>query len=126
MNKVPEYIQWNLPEGARARLGKGFVMDIAFSPDGEIMAAASSSGVWLYDAETGAETALLGVHGEWAQAVAFSPNGKILAVCSSNEVYSGGGALRLWDMRTMDVQSSMEMSNDSVCAAFFSRRKKQL
>ena len=32
MNKTPDYVQWNLPEGAKARLGKGFVSDIVFSP----------------------------------------------------------------------------------------------
>ncbi|MDE0020982.1 MAG: hypothetical protein OXT69_06335 [Candidatus Poribacteria bacterium] len=116
MKRAPEYVQWNLPEGAEARLGKGFVSDIVFSPDGETMAAASSAGVWLYDAKTGKETALLGVPGEIAYAASFSPNGKILAVCSSYVV--SGGVLRLWDMRTMDVQSCMEMSEDSVCVDF--------
>ena len=116
MDKSPGYVQWNLPEGAAARLGKGHVNDIAFSPDGKTMAAASGAGVWLYDAKTGAETALLGVPGEIAHAASFSPNGKILAVCGSYA--AGGGVLRLWDMRTMDVQSSMEMSDNSVCVDF--------
>ncbi|GEM_PF-4865806 len=35
-----------------ARLGKGAISQIAFSPDGRSLAAASSIGVYLYDAET--------------------------------------------------------------------------
>ena len=38
-----------LPEGAVARLGKGQINEIAFSPDGETLAVASSLGVYLYD-----------------------------------------------------------------------------
>ncbi len=41
-----------LPDGSIARLGKGSVDEIAFSPDGKILAVASSIGVWLYDAHT--------------------------------------------------------------------------
>ena len=28
-----DYTQWNLPEGAKARLGKGWIKSISFSPD---------------------------------------------------------------------------------------------
>ena len=45
-----DYIQWNLPEGAKARLGKGWIKSISFSPDGTRIAAASSAGIWIYDA----------------------------------------------------------------------------
>ena len=50
-----DLLQSNLPEGAKARLGKGRIFDVAYSPDGKRLAVASSIGVWLYDAETGAE-----------------------------------------------------------------------
>ena len=32
--------QWHLPEGASARLGKGTIRDIAYSPDGSRLAVA--------------------------------------------------------------------------------------
>ncbi len=51
--------QLSLPEGAKARLGKGSINEIAFSPDGTILAVASSPGIWLYDADTGEELDLL-------------------------------------------------------------------
>lgn len=54
-----DYTQWGLPEGAKTRLGKGWITEIAFSPDGTLLAVASSIGVWLYDAQTGEELDLL-------------------------------------------------------------------
>ena len=43
-----DYTQWHLPEGAKARLGKGSISDIQYSPDGTRLAVASSLGIWLY------------------------------------------------------------------------------
>ena len=53
------YTRWNLPQGAIARLGKGKINEIKYSPDGNTIAVASSIGVWLYNAHTGAELALM-------------------------------------------------------------------
>ena len=40
-----DYTQWSLPEGAKARLGKGHITgNIAYSPDGTRLAMASSIG----------------------------------------------------------------------------------
>ena len=52
---VRDYTQWNLPEKAKARFGKGGINVIQFSPDGRQLAVGSSIGVWLYDVETGNE-----------------------------------------------------------------------
>ena len=41
--------QWHLPEGATARLGKGWLYEIQYSPDGTRLAAAGTLGVWIYD-----------------------------------------------------------------------------
>ena len=50
---IQDYTTWDsLPEGVKARLGKGEVEDVAYSPDGKYLAVASSIGIWLYDAET--------------------------------------------------------------------------
>ena len=51
--------QWHLPEGAIARLGKGRIRNIKYSPDGTRLTVASSVGIWLYDTETYQEVALL-------------------------------------------------------------------
>ena len=50
-----------LPEGAIARLGKGKISNedhtVQFSPDGMLLAVATSIGVYLYDAQTHANGA---------------------------------------------------------------------
>ena len=58
-----DYTRWGLPEGAKARLGKGRISgNIAYSPDGTRLAVASSIGIWLYDTGTYQEVALLTGH----------------------------------------------------------------
>ena len=48
-----DYTRWELPEGAKARLGKGNLSGgIAYSPDGTRLAVGGSIGVWLYDTAT--------------------------------------------------------------------------
>ena len=87
--------QWHLPEGAKARLGKGRISGtVAYSPDGTKLAVASSIGVWIYDAQTGEELDLLSGHTFWVSSVAFSPDGTTLASGSRDET------IRLWDANT--------------------------
>ena len=53
------------------RLGKGNVLDVAWSPDGTRLAVGGSAGIWLYDAQTGAEVSLITGHSFRVNAVAF-------------------------------------------------------
>ena len=101
-SRAQDLSRWNLPEGAKTRLGKGAVHDIAYSPDSLRLAVASSIGIWLYDAPTGAAVALLAGHTESVLSVAFSPDGKILA--------SGGGygTIWLWDVGSGQLQTILE------------------
>ncbi len=90
------YTQWNLPEGAIARFGKGIIRELTYSPDETQLAVASSVGVWVYDAQT--EAVL-----EWLtpdpskprrfRSVAYSPDGRTLASGSVHDVH-------LWDTAT--------------------------
>lgn len=50
--------QVGLPEGAIARLGKGGISIIRFSPNGTHLAVGTTVGVWLYDVKTGNAKAL--------------------------------------------------------------------
>ena len=103
-----DYTQWHLPEGATARLGKGEVNDIKFSPDGTLLAVGTSIGVWLYDAETGAEKALLTENSDvnrkpgrcYVYTLAFSFDGNTLAVGVTN------GTIELWDIETRSLEST--------------------
>ena len=93
--------QWNLPEGAKARLGKGWINSISFSPDGTRIAVASSTGIWIYDAHTGNELTMLRGHEAGVISVAFSPDSKTLA--------SGGyGDILLWDINTGKTLKSLK------------------
>ena len=44
-----DYTKWELPKAAKARLGKGGINVMEFSPDGTLLAVGSNIGVWLYD-----------------------------------------------------------------------------
>ena len=95
---IPNYRQWHLPEGATARLGKGELHDIKFSPDGTQLVVATSIGIWHYDAQTGKEIALI-PHPKKVKVLAFSPDGTTLATGEA-EYQGTESAVRLWDMET--------------------------
>ena len=80
-----QYTQSNLPEGATARLGKGSVGAVQYSPDGTRLAVVSSVGIWLYGTATYEEIALLTGHTDWIGTVSFSPDGTTLASGSQDK-----------------------------------------
>ena len=55
------HTRWSLPEGAKARLGKGYATEIAYSPDGALLAVGSTVGVWLHDVQSGKALSLIAV-----------------------------------------------------------------
>ena len=80
------------PTRPTARLGKGTISQIAYSPDGKLFGAAGSIGVWLYDAETMKEVGFLESVPDHLTSLAFSPDGKTLAAGSFYK------AVQLWDI----------------------------
>lgn len=95
---APGYTQFGLPEGAIARLGKGTLGKIHFSPDGSRLAVSSSIGIWFYDPQTGTELDLLRyTNGISPFAFAYSPDGKTIASAGTNEmiVITGTREVRL-------------------------------
>ena len=111
-----DFSQWELPKEAKARLGKGGINAIQFSPDSTQLAVGTNIGVWLYDVETGEEKSLfMGM----CQSLAFSSDGRFLA--------NGGGGrasetrIRLWEIATQrevlltnlyDSASALQFSSD--------------
>ena len=90
-----DYTTWGLPEGAKARIGKGWITsDIAYSLNGERLAVASSMGVWIYDAQTGEELDLFTGHTNTITRVSLSPDGQTLATASYD------GPIQLWEVST--------------------------
>ncbi len=100
-----EYIRWQLPEGAKVRLGKGSINDIKFSPDGTRFAVATTIGVWMYDAQTGKEISLFKGDRQDIKGVAFSKDGRFLV--SAN---SAGGIAR-WNATTGELHSIFVKEN---------------
>ena len=86
--------QWHLPNGVKARIGKGTVNDLAYSPNNTILAVASSTGTWLYEIDSGNELALLTKNREGTNSVEFSPDGNTLATACGNKL------VRLWNVET--------------------------
>ncbi len=88
---VENYPQWEIPKEAKARLGKGGIGAIQFTPDGTQLALSSTLGIWFYDVSTGKEMSLFpGRRGSIA--LAFSPDGRLIV--------KGGGNVELWEMAT--------------------------
>ena len=79
-----DYTKWKLPEGAKARLGKGYINEITYSPDSSRLAVASSIGIWVYDAETGEELDLFTGHTVPVERLSYSPDGRFIASSSSS------------------------------------------
>ena len=124
-----EHPQFNLPQGAKARLGKGSTTGVAYSPDGTRLAVPSSIGIWLYDAHTGVEVDLLSGQ-DWFYSVSFSPDGKILAAGGYQEI-------RLWDAVTGAPKQAItghtdwifivdSTINNTYYGEFYSEFKKQI
>ncbi len=97
---------WHLPDGAIARLGKGRLSQgeraVALSPDGRMLAAASTIGIWLYDWETLRPLAHFPTGSTRVASVAFSPDGTMLA--TGQEDPEGK---KLWDIATGEVIANL-------------------
>ena len=125
---MKDWTQWELPEKAKARLGKGRVNDIKFTPNGTQLAVGTSIGVWLYAADTGAEIALYTensgvdrVQGKsYINVLAFSADGRTLA-CGDL-----GGNIVLWDLETNGLKSAFTGNGGPVKALMFTEEDTKL
>ncbi len=116
-----DYTKWGLPEGAKARLGKGtlsFSDFIAYSPDGTRLAVASSIGIWLYDAQTYQELSLLTGHTEAIRSVVFSPDGQTLASGDYDTINKW--TIRLWNAETGEHKQTLQGHTGWVNSVAFS------
>ena len=86
--------QWQLPHGAKMRLGKGNLYDFDYSPDGTKIAIATSIGIWIYDAQTGEELKLISDADSEITKIAYSLDGN--TILSDIDKSS----LCLWDAET--------------------------
>ena len=108
-----DYRTWHLPDGVMARLGKGTIEEIAFSPVGPYLAVASSIGVWIYEVATSRALMLLPTASR-VYSVSFSPDGATLASGSLD------GTVRLWAVATGEAIATLEGHTDGVYSVSFS------
>ncbi len=115
-----DYTHWNLPKGAKMRLGKSMITgDIVFSPDNSLLAVGSSIGTWLYDVHTGKELDLLTYHTGRVSNVAFSPDGKTIASSTAN-------TFELWDVVSCKLKLVKSLDIREIYALAFSPDGKTL
>ena len=92
-----------VPNFAVERLG---VHQVAYSPDGKLLAVTTSVGVWLYDAQKLKELNVISGHNDMIYTIAFSPDGQVLATAGGTwmlgNVCVGDSAIRLWDVGTAE------------------------
>ena len=132
-----DYMRWELPEGAKMRLGKGEIenreghlTDIGrarsyqFSADGNQLAVFTSIGVWIYDVQTGKEIKLLTDHRDGGtDETVLSPDWRYLT-CPRNSWEHH--EIRLWDTHTGEIKTTFEGHTKRVTSVAFSPDGKML
>ena len=83
-----------------ALLGQGKIEDFALSPTANILAAATPSGVYLYQMDTLAKQQFIPTHTP-TLAIVFSPDGTMLAAALAD--YS----VRVWEAATANLQHTL-------------------
>jgi serine/threonine-protein kinase len=92
--------------------GMGAFLDISLSPDGSLLAVATTTGVYLYDATTLSELHRLPTQYP-AVSVAFSPDGNLLAIAEQNNAV-------LWDLSIPQPLYTLDGRGDCVDHVEFS------
>jgi RNA polymerase sigma factor (sigma-70 family) len=101
------------PEEPSARLGKGTLGGVAYSPDGKFLAVACGVGIRLYDAFDLKEIALLQGY-SYDGAIDFSPDGMLLASAGSWWV----NGIDLWDVTEQEQIGTLDVTSYVYSLAF--------
>ncbi len=108
--------EWYVSEEPRARLGKGIIGQIKYSPDGTQLAVGSSIGIWIYNAHTGQELNLLTGHTKWPSHIDYSLDGQTLASGGTVET----GTVCLWNSNTGEHKVTLGEHEGRVTCVKFS------
>ena len=107
---------WDLDRREPVALpSKVSVRDLAFSPDGEVLAAAHEDGtITIWEVATRRLLGTLEGHSGWVLTIAFSPDGRTLA--------SGGWdtSVRLWNLATLEELFTLSGHDDVISTVVFS------
>ena len=111
--------QWHLPEGAKARLGRGRLINIKLSPDSTRVVASTPIGIWIYDTQISEVVSLftesqIGEQDGFLsntppEALTFSADASIIATAHRNSIY-------VWDTFTGNAFAMLDEHPDSINA----------
>ena len=96
---------WALPEGSIARLGRGSVRDMAFSPNRHYFAVGTAIGLWLYELPTLSPIALWDTERGMTDSVTFSPDNRQIVT------YTFAEDLKIWDVQSGICITQIEVPN---------------
>jgi eukaryotic-like serine/threonine-protein kinase len=105
-DNVPGEVKvWDTRTGKNVFSVSGVIEDVAFSPDGKLLATTmENQGVKLWDVPTGKEDLTFQSQLEWPHVLAFSPDGKRLAAAGNKwdtaKKASVAGEIKIWDVQT--------------------------
>lgn len=95
-----------------AKLGKGLIHDMQYTPDGKRLVVATSIDIWLYDAINFQPLRRLNKHKAPVMCTAFSPDGSTF-VSGDNK-----GIIHFWDTDTLKHKQTLYTGNYVSCIAF--------
>ena len=91
-----------------------WMVSVAFSPDGSLLASGSQGIVKLWDVSTRQEVATLTGHSGWVYSVVFSPDGSLLASGSWDKT------VKLWDVSKCQEVATLTGHSEEVYSIAFS------
>ncbi len=106
-NQAEEYAQTGLPDGAYARLGKGNIIVMRFTPSGTHLVVGTDISLLAYDIKTGTETILSVGEKMKNQILAFTPDGKILA-CTGR----GENVIKFWEWKNTKLLNHLTITHE--------------
>ena len=86
-------------EYVKGRLGKGWIRDIEFSPNGKQFAVATTIGIWIYDSHTGKPVNQIEGYMGGVFAISYSNDGEFLAAAHDDHT------IRLWKPKEHDQRN---------------------
>ncbi|MDE0087284.1 MAG: WD40 repeat domain-containing protein [Candidatus Poribacteria bacterium] len=120
------YTRWELPEGAKFRLGKGKISNYEghlttigkgssyhFSPDSTQLAVMTSIGIWVYDVMTGKEISLSPANVTGINKVLLTPDFQTYALPQYHKI-------EVRDLTTNQLKTTLENSTERIISTTFS------